>query len=104
MRSSLSLHAIAGRLGGGHHPRRIARAKRSAYRLSDGGPGGSFEAPNRGARVTVSSSITLGRVAGLFLAAAACALVFAVFGKAATGTTYAALGDSYSSGVGTGSY
>lgn len=54
--------------------------------------------------MTVSLSITPGRIAGLFVAVAACALVFAAFGKAAAGPTYAALGDSYSSGVGTGSY
>jgi lysophospholipase L1-like esterase len=44
------------------------------------------------------------RFGAALLVLVAFAAVFAAAGPAATGTTYAALGDSYSSGVGTGSY
>jgi len=44
------------------------------------------------------------RVGGALLALVVFAAVFAASGPAASGTTYAALGDSYSSGVGTASY
>ena len=44
------------------------------------------------------------RLAALALAVVALAVVFARSGPAATAETYVALGDSYSSGVGTGSY
>jgi lysophospholipase L1-like esterase len=44
------------------------------------------------------------RLGAALVVLAACAALFAAAGPAATGTTYAALGDSYSSGVGTGSY
>ena len=44
------------------------------------------------------------RPAAVVIAAAAIAAVLAASGRAATGASYAALGDSYSSGVGTGSY
>jgi lysophospholipase L1-like esterase len=44
------------------------------------------------------------RVAAAFLALTVVVAVCASAGGAATGVTYAALGDSYSSGVGTGSY
>jgi lysophospholipase L1-like esterase len=54
--------------------------------------------------VRVFSPARLARLGAVLLVLAACAALFAAAGPAATGTTYAALGDSYSSGVGTGSY
>ena len=50
------------------------------------------------------SPARLVRLGAALLVLAACAALFAAAGPAAAGTTYAALGDSYSSGVGTGSY
>jgi len=44
------------------------------------------------------------RLGGVLLALVGFAAVFVASGPAASGTTYAALGDSYSSGVGTASY
>jgi lysophospholipase L1-like esterase len=54
--------------------------------------------------VSTFSFPRLVRLGAALVVLVACAALFAAAGPAATGTTYAALGDSYSSGVGTGSY
>lgn len=54
--------------------------------------------------MSVHPPARLVRLGAALLVLSASAVLFAAAGSAATGTTYAALGDSYSSGVGTGSY